>query len=243
MTEAKKTLDANKAEYLAPTADRKVDQRLLELVSDFVIARLSGVRILELGVGDQVWTPKLVRRFADVTTVDGSAELLAVMQRKLAGKRWTPVLSLFEEYEPDQPFDTVIATYVLEHVDNPALILGLARHRWLKEGGRIGIVVPHALSLHRRLAVKMGLASYPGALGDTDRRMEHKSCFTCFEMEKLIIETGLKIVEKKGMITKLLPNNILVHCTDEQLLGMFELGLELPIEYAAAIYFLAENEI
>ena len=39
-------------EYLKPTPDRKVDQKLLELVSDYVIPRLRGERILELGVGD-----------------------------------------------------------------------------------------------------------------------------------------------------------------------------------------------
>ena len=180
-------------------------------------------------------------RFADVTSIDGSAELLASLQRKLTGKRWAPVVSLFEEYKPDQPFDTVLATYVLEHVDDPLLILGLVRRMWLKEGGRLAVVVPHALSLHRRLAVKMGLTFYPGELGDTDRRMGHKRCLTCYEMEKLIVDAGFEVLEKKGMFTKVLPNSMLVHCTDEQLRGMFELGLELPIEYSAAIYFLAET--
>lgn len=239
----KSELDTMKDEYLSPTPDRSVDQKILELISDFVVAKVTGERILELGVGDQVWTPKLVGRFADVTSIDGSAELLAAMQRRLAGKRWTPIRSLFEEYEPDQPFDTILATYVLEHVDNPSMILGLAHRIWLKDGGRLIVVVPHALSLHRRLAVKMGLASYPGELGDTDRRMGHKRCLTCYEMEKLIVDAGFGVVEKKGMFTKVLPNSMLVQCSDEQLRGMFELGLELPIEYAAAIYFLAENRL
>jgi hypothetical protein len=60
-------------------------------------------------------------------------------------------------------------------------------------------------------------------------------------MEKLIVDAGFKVIEKKGMFTKILPNSMLVQCSDEQLRGMFELGLELPIEYSAAIYFLAET--
>ncbi|MCI0486187.1 MAG: class I SAM-dependent methyltransferase [Blastocatellia bacterium] len=240
MSNAKELLDANKAEYLNPTPDRVVDQKLLGMVSDFIVPKLTGERILELGAGDQVWTPKLLDRFPDVTTVEGSAELLHALQLQLAGRRWTPVCSLFEQYQPDQLFDTVLASYILEHVDDPSLIIKLARERWLKEKGRLAVVVPHALSLHRRLAVKMGIASYPGELGDTDHRMEHHWCFTCYDMEKLIVDAGFDVLEKKGLITKLLPNSLMVDCNDEQLKGMFELGLELPIEYSAAIYFLAE---
>jgi trans-aconitate methyltransferase len=226
-------------EYLNPTPDRGVDQKVLHLVSDFVISRLSGEHILELGVGDQIWTPKLVDKFADVTSVDASSGLLAAMQKKLALKRWTSVCSMFEDYQPEQDFDTILATYVLEHVDNPKQILQLAS-RWLKPKGRLAIVVPHALSLHRRLAVKMGLASHPGELGETDRRIGHKHCFTCYGMEKMLVEAGFKIVEQKGMFAKVLPNKMLIGCSDEQLRGLFELGLDIPIEYSTIIYFLAE---
>ncbi len=44
----------------------------------------------------------------------------------------------------------------------------------------------------------------------------------------------------KGMFTKSLPNSFLTNCNSEQLSGLFELGLELPIEYSAGIFFLAE---
>lgn len=244
--ESTRELEQINTEYLNPTKDRGVDQKILNMISDLVISGLSGESILELGVGDQIWTPKLLQKFADVTSIDGSSGLLAAMEAKLAdkphGKRWTPVCSLFEDYQPDQPFDTVLATFVLEHVDNPSLILHLAYHNWLKPGGQLAVVVPHALSLHRRLAVKMGLASYPGELGETDRRIGHKYAFTCYKMEELIVEAGFEIIEQKGMFTKALPNNILVSCSDQQLRGLFELGLDLPIEYSATIYFLAQTK-
>lgn len=233
-------LDKVKDEYLNPTPDRKVDRKIATLVSDFVMYYITGERILELGVGDQIWTPKLVDRFPDVTTVDGSSELLRTMNQKISKKSWTPVCSLFENYKPEQKFDTVIATYVLEHVDSPAQILQKARQDWLKDGGRIVITVPHALSLHRRLAIKMGLISFYNELSEADKRTGHKRCFTYDEIQKLIENAGLRLVEKKGMFTKIMPNSFLVQCSDKQLSGMFELGLELPIEYASTIFFLAE---
>ncbi len=240
MNYADRQLDSFNNEYLSPTPDREVDQAVLELVADYVISRLACRNLLELGVGDQVWTPKLLEKFGKVTSVDGSQELLAAMQRKLAGKNWVPVLSYFEEYRPEELFDAVLITYVLEHVDDPFQILQRARRHWVREGGRLAVVVPHALSLHRRLAVRMGIASYCGELGETDRRMGHKRCLTCFEMEKMIVDAGFRIIEQKGMFTKAFPNRMLTQCTDRQLRGLFELGLELPIEYAAAIFFLAE---
>lgn len=234
-------LGINPAEYLNPTLDRTVDEKILELVSEFVIPKVTGGRILELGVGDQIWTPKLVDRFNDVTTVDASSVLLTAMQEKLLGKRWMPVLCMFEEYRPEKSFDTVLATYVLEHVDDPSVIFQLAKRQWLKPGGQLVVVVPHALSLHRRLAVAMDLAPHCGYLGETDRRMGHKHCFSVYEMEKLLIQNDFAIVEKTGMFTKVLPNILLVQCSDAQLRGMFQLGLELPIEYSAAICFIAES--
>lgn len=240
MNYSDRPLDSFKNEYLSPSPDREVDQNVLELAADYVIARLEGETVLELGVGDQVWTPKLADKFERVTTIDGSEELLAAMQNKLATKNWAPVVSYFEEYQPEELFDAVLMTYVLEHVDDPFLILQRARRHWVKESGSIAVVVPHALSLHRRLAVKMGLSSYCGELGDTDRRMGHKRCLTCFEMEKMIVDAGFVITERKGMFTKALPNSMLTQCTHDQLRGLFELGLELPIEYSAAIFFLAK---
>jgi 2-polyprenyl-3-methyl-5-hydroxy-6-metoxy-1,4-benzoquinol methylase len=240
VTDRKRELDTYQAEYADPSADRKVEQRIEHFVSDFVISKLSGERILELGVGDGIWTPKLVERFPQVTTVDGSRDLLAGMEERLRGRRWAPVCSLFEDYRPRQRFDTVVASYVLEHVDEPALIVSMARRSWLKEGGRLAVVVPHALSLHRRLGVKMGLVSHPAQLGESDWRIGHQRCFTCHELERMIVEGGFRILEQAGMFTKLFPNGMLVQCSDEQLRGMFELGRELPIEYSSAVFVLAQ---
>src|ERR1051325_4769735 len=200
--ELRNMLDAPKNVYLRPTPDWVVDQKLIDMAAEFVTARLRGPRVLELGVGAQVWTPSLLRQFEFVTSLDASAELLDAMALTLAGtsegRRWTPVHTYFEDYVPEQRFDTVVATYVLEHVDDPGLVLRRARTLWLRPGGLLAVVVPHALSLHRRLAVKMGIASRPDELGESDRRLGHKHCFTHFEMRRLIEDAGLTVEEQFG---------------------------------------------
>lgn len=236
-----KQLDLMSAEYTNPTPDRIVDQKLVGIIARYVIDRLPGQTLLELGVGDQIWTPMLLEKFKHVTTIDASTVLLDHMAKTVKTSTWRPVCTYFEEYEPQERFDTVLATYVLEHIDNPFEVLSRARQRWLKDGGRIAIVVPHSLSLHRRLAVILGINLYPSQLGETDFRMGHKQVFSCFEMEELLVKAGFRIIEKKGMICKVLPNRMLTECSDEQLEGLFKLGLELPIEYSGAIYFQAET--
>jgi len=239
--DAKADLDDLSDEYIRPTPDRVVDQKLFEYISDYVIGRLEGTRVLELGVGDQAWTSKLLKRFPDVTTVDGSARLLDVTRQHIQDHSgWTPVHALFEEYTPEERFDLVLATYVLEHVDSVEVILGRARKRWLAPGGRIAVAVPHALSLHRRLAVTMGLVDHASDLGETDARMGHRRCLTWQEMEEYLVNAWFEVIEREGLFSKALPNDLLAACTDEQLKGLVELGLELPIEYSAVIYFLAE---
>ena len=236
----KKEIDAFKDIYLKPTPERKIDQKRVELTADFILPKLKGESILELGVGDQIYTPKLIEKFKDVTTIDASSELLDEMKKKLSSKSWTPIVSFFEDYCPEKKFDIVLATNVLEHVDNPSMILELANKKWLSNGGFLAVVVPHALSLHRRLGVKMGLASFPSQLSDADRLNGHKWCFTYCEIEKMIVEAGFDIVEKRGLFATIFPNSMLVQCSDDQLRGMFDLGLDLPIEYSANIYFLAK---
>lgn len=237
----KTRLDNNVAEYLAPTPDRVVDQKIMAMVCEFLIDKLEGKQVLEMGVGDQVMTPMLVSRYPAVTTIDGSQQLLDAMRRRLVveSKAWTGVCTLFEEYVPERKFDLVFCTYVLEHVDNVSAVLRHAKLHWLQPGGRIAIVVPHALSLHRRLARVMGMIKCLNDLGKTDARMDHRRCMTCFDLEQEIACAGLHVDDKAGLFCKPLPNKDLCHLTEQQLQGLFTLGRELPIEYAAAIYYLA----
>jgi 2-polyprenyl-3-methyl-5-hydroxy-6-metoxy-1,4-benzoquinol methylase len=226
--------------YLEITPEQKVNNSIMKLAAEYTISRLPPGRILEMGVGGQVWTPKLVEQFEDVTTVDGAKGLLDKMSRQLEGKGWTSVCSLFEDYEPEQLFDVVVSSMVLEHVDSPNLVLQRARN-WLVPRGYIAVLVPHALSLHRRLAVTMGLSQSPADLGASDLRLGHRRCMTHLEVEALLEENDFEIIEGRGLYTKLLPNEVLANCTEAQLRGMFQLGLDLPVEYGAILFYLARR--
>lgn len=226
-------------EYLNPMPDQQVDRFLIACIADVIVPRLRGPRVLEMGVGHRVWSPKLLARFPSVTTVDLSARLLDRLRSEVSGTGWTGICSAFEEFSPEELFDSVVCTYVLEHVDDPLSMLVRVRG-WLRAGGEVAIVVPNGLSLHRRLAGKMGLLQTPTDLGATDRRLQHRRCFTPVQVENLITAAGFRVTERCGLLTKALPNSLLVHCTPEQLRGLVLLGMDLPLELAAAVYWRAE---
>jgi 2-polyprenyl-3-methyl-5-hydroxy-6-metoxy-1,4-benzoquinol methylase len=226
-------------QYLGTEPALNVDRYLGSRTANYVLPRLKGKRALELGVGHGAWTAALLTRFSHVTTIERAPELLDALQGTVDADRWTPVCCSFEDFEPTDPFDTVVATYVLEHVSDPLDLLERVR-RWLGGKGRVAITVPNALSLHRRLAAQMGLVKDPAELGETDRKMGHFHCFTPERIEATIQRAGFRILERAGLLAKPLPNPLLANCSEQQLEGLFEVGKQLPMEFAAVLYYLAE---
>ena len=226
-------------EYAALTPPQKVERFLISCVADFVIPRLHGKEALELGIGHGSWTAALLRQFNRVTTIERAPELIESLRSNIDAGRWIPVCCSFEDYLPDRRFDSVVATYVLEHIPEPEALLSRIRG-WLKPSGQVAIVVPNALSLHRRLAVRMGLTKDPAELGEADRKVGHCHCFTPAGMEAIIAGAGYRIIERRGLLAKSLPSKYLVDCSEQQLRGLFDLGMELPMEFSAILYYLAE---
>jgi protein-L-isoaspartate O-methyltransferase len=243
MTKMTDPVDVQRAievkEYAAETAPQKVERFLISCVADYVIPRLRGKEAIELGIGHGSWTALLLRQFDRVTTIERAPELIESLRPNVDAARWTPVCCSFEDYAPDRKVDSIVATYVLEHVPDPEALLTRMRE-WIRPGGQIAIVVPNALSIHRRLAVQMGMIRDPAELGEADRKVGHCHCFAPAGMAAIIAGAGYRIVEQCGLLAKSLPSKYLVDCTEQQLRGLFDVGRELPVDFSAILYYLAE---
>lgn len=228
-------LDRIAREYREPDAGRRVDQKLISLLVDRTLAWTTGPEILEMGSGDDQWTTRIIERFGHSHLVDGSRTLIEAAREKY-GARLTAYHSLFEEFEPGKKFDTIIASLVLEHVERPAKVLAAAAE-WLHAQGHLIVIVPNARSLHRRLAVAMGLQRMADELGPSDVQLGHRWVFTLPRIESQIAGAGLEIVRKAGWLTKLLPQAMMTGFSDELLRGLMQLGDELPMEFACFLVF------
>lgn len=235
-----KSSEKNKLEkfaegYIKPDSGRIIDTRILALIVDEIMPWVKGPKVLEMGFGDDAWTAKLIKKFGSSSIVDASEVVLKKANHKYRSKVKT-YTSLFEDFKPELKYDTVIASYVLEHVEDPIEIM-YKSSQWIKSNGHVLVVVPHADSFHRRLAVAMGLQKKTEELGATDKKIGHRRVFTMAHMEKDIKAAGLKIHQKKGLFVKFLPQNMMTSWSNELFDGFMKLGGELPMEYSGAIVY------
>jgi tRNA (cmo5U34)-methyltransferase len=96
----------------------RYDEMLSDLVSRVRVPR--NARILDLGSGSGVLAEMLLERFpeAHVDLLDFSSNMLAVAERKLLrfAHRTTMIEGLFEDM-PSGPFDAVVSTLALHHLE------------------------------------------------------------------------------------------------------------------------------
>lgn len=104
-----------------------------------------GARILEIGCGTGMFTEMFARTGAEIVAVDISGELLAKARaRGLPADRVRFLEKPFEECEVEGPFDAVVGSSVLHHLD---VGKSLARiHALLKPGGVMVFAEPNLLN-------------------------------------------------------------------------------------------------
>ena len=106
-------------------------------------------RVIDLGYGDGVVSPALAR-FTELTVVEGSVDLCEKARKSLP-ESVNVVNALFEHYSPETLADFVVASHILEHVDDPIKLLRRIRS-WIKPDGALIVIVPNKESIHRRIA-------------------------------------------------------------------------------------------
>ena len=208
------------------------DKRLIRYRYETIKPKLVGKRCLELGPAEGEMTQFLIHDFQELTVVEGSSELLAKIPDYDNVKK---IHGLFEEFEPEQAFDTIILEHVLEHVEDPVALLARVK-RWLAADGKLFVGVPNGNSIHRLAAVKMGMLDNPCQLNPRDHALGHRRIYTPETFRVDIEKSGLTVLEIGGVYFKPLANRqIQENWTEEMIQGFFELGKDFP-EFAAEIY-------
>ncbi len=177
------------------------------------------MRVLELGYGDGLVTQALLQAGVELTVLEGSSELVNVARRE--HPELNCVHTLFESYnpEPDQHFNLVLASHVLEHVDNPSLLIQRIYH-WLSDEGQLIAVVPNKNSVHRQLAVLMGLQPELDSLSERDLMVGHQRVFSLLSLENLIESANFEIKDTSGFFLKVLPNSMMLDYSEALLLAL-----------------------
>lgn len=189
-------------------------------------------RVLELGYGTGLITGKLLDAGVAVEVVEGSALL-----REHALSRHPKLvvhLGMFEDFVPEEPVDAVLALHVLEHVDQPDLLLRHLRS-WMRPGAVFVAVTPNSRSLHRMLGVKMGLQEHLDDLSPRDHLVGHQRVYDLTTLKKELEDGDLTVVGEFGYFVKPLANSQMIGWSREVLDGLNRIAEDVPADILANI--------
>lgn len=201
--------------------------------------------LLELGSFQGAFTKKLLSTFKDVTCVEASAEAIAQARVEIGAKA-TFVHAMFESVVLPKKYDNIVLTHVLEHLDDPVMVLKRINQEWLSENGRLFLVCPNANAPSRQIAVRMGLISHNSAVTPAEAEHGHRITYTLDTLEGDVRKAGLKVVERSGIFFKALANfqwdRLLATdiISQDYLEGCYQLGQVYP-DLCSSIFLLCEK--
>ena len=86
---------------------------------------------LELGSFKGDFTKRFLPHFDDVTCVEASNEAVEIAKKEF-GDKVKFVNDLFEKVKLPTKYDNIVLTHVLEHIDDPVLVLKRIKRRMVK---------------------------------------------------------------------------------------------------------------
>ena len=180
-----------------------------------------GDTALELGPATGYMTKLLVEEFKALHILEGSESLLNEIPDY---PNVTKYHSLFEEFDTTQKYDTIIMSHVLEHIENPAFLLNKI-YNWIADDGIFLVSVPNAKSIHRLVAVEMGMLTSEYMLNSRDHELGHFRVYDMDSLSKQMGEAGFKIIDKGGVFLKPLSNGqIEKSWTPDIIEGFYKVG-------------------
>lgn len=201
--------------------------------------------LLELGSSKGHFTKRFIGRFNDITCIEASDEAIATAKLEL-GDGVKYVNSVFETVKLPTQYNNIVFTHVLEHLDDPVLVLKRINDEWLSENGRLFLVCPNANAPSRQIAVKMGLITHNAAVTPAEAEHGHRCTYTLDTLERDAVAAGLKVVYRTGIFFKafanfqwdrLLQTDII---SSEYLEGCYSLGQQYP-DLCSSIFLMCER--
>jgi hypothetical protein len=100
-----------------------------------------------------------------------------------------------------RPPDLVISSSVLQEVPSAGMLLSAIREV-MDCNSLLHVNVPNARSLHRRLALAMGLIPALTTLSDRNRLLQQYRVFDFESLEQELAHVGLRVVDRGGCLVK-----------------------------------------
>jgi trans-aconitate methyltransferase len=213
--------------YYGSAQQRGIDNRTKQLVVERCLPHLRGPDALELGYVDGLWTERLVERIERLDIVEGAARHVEHARARFGVRPGVRVFHrLFQEFEPDRQYDSIVAGDVIRYLPEPAAFLRRLGG-WLRPAGRLIVTVPNSRSFHLRLGALMDLQPTPASANARDREVGNRRAYDRYELRRLLIDAGFEVEALQGCFLKPLSSAQMESWSDELLRGLLQLGDEL----------------
>lgn len=185
--------------------------------------------LLELGLGHGFTTNIFSRAFDRHVVLDGSQAVIENFRKRYPDCQAEIVETFFEDYQTEERFDLIVLGFILEHVDDPVLILKRFR-QFLKPGGKMYAAVPNAEVLNRRLGHLAGLLPDMQTLSENDVLLGHKRYYIVETLTNDARLAGFSIEKMEGIYLKPLTTRQLVSLNlDKKIIqALCEIGIDYP---------------
>ena len=200
-----------------------------------------GDRVLELGCATGLMTAHLAGLGARVTGVDRSETYLhrararagdgvVLLRAGLAAPGW--------EAHTGDGFDHVLVCNLIHEVPDPVDLLARAA-ALLHPGGLLHLSLQNPDSIHRLVAVEMGLIADVREVSDRGGRFGTRGLWDADALAVLAQEAGLREVLREGVMLKPLPNAMMADLPADVLDGFEAAARHLPGHCAMNLLVLA----
>ena len=235
---------------LKDTSDHKYVYNFdLDVIHPFMIKSFTPFfrvgNLMELGSFKGDFTRKLLPFFNDITCVEASNEAIDIAKKEF-GEKVKFINSTFETVTLPRKYENIVLTHVLEHLDDPILVMKRINDEWLSDTGRFFLVCPNANAPSRQIAVKMGLISHNSAVTTAEAEHGHKITYTFDTLEREAKAAGLNVIHRSGIFFKALANfqwDRLLNTdiiSPEYLEGCYQLGQQYP-DLCSSIFLMCEK--
>ena len=235
---------------LKDTSDHKYVYNFdLDVIHPFMIKSFTPFfrvgNLMELGSFKGDFTRKLLPFFNDITCVEASNEAIDIAKKEF-GEKVKFINSTFETVTLPRKYENIVLTHVLEHLDDPILVMKRINDEWLSDTGRFFLVCPNANAPSRQIAVKMGLISHNSAVTTAEGEHGHRITYTFDTLERDAEAAGLNVIHRSGIFFKALANfqwDKLLNTdiiSPEYLEGCYQLGQQYP-DLCSSIFLMCEK--
>ena len=218
-----------------------IDNRTKGYIVERCAPYIQGPHVLELGYVDGLWTSEILARECSLDIVEGATRHVEHASKNFGSNPKVRIFhTLFQQFEPDTAYDTVIAGDMIRYLPEPATFLERVRG-WLKDDGRLIATIPNSRSLHRRVGALMNLEATPVDANQRDIEVGNRRSYDRYEFRNLLMQGGFEVTEIHGCFLKPLSSSQMQDWDERLLRAFLEIGNELE-DYCWFIYAVCRKD-